>query len=258
MTARRGHRLRFVTAWSLALLAAASILTSNAHAEGRSASPPWCDTPHSPDARATLLLATMSQADRIGVLTGKGESDVGTPPTPPAGRTVEAYGEDPFLSGQTAVGWIDGFQSQGVRADAKHFAANNQEGQYGVSPLFGVYGSRPFVNVHVDPRALHEIELTPFEAAITQGHSATVMCSYNLLEGQYACANPFLLKDTFRGLFGSDGFVVSDFLACHETEVDLNAGLNFDIGPSCYNAPQVEAALADGSVTQATFEARVY
>src|SRR5439155_1184392 len=178
--------------------------------------------------------------------------------TPLGGRTFEAYGEDPFLSGQTAVGWIDGFQAQGVMADVKHFAANNQEGQYGVSPIFGVYGSRPFVNVHVDPRALHEIELTPFEAAITQGHSATVMCSYNLLEGQYACANPFLLKDTFRGLFGSDGFVVSDFLACHETEDDLNAGLNFDIGPSCYNASQVEAALADGSVTQAALEARVY
>jgi beta-glucosidase len=178
--------------------------------------------------------------------------------TPLGGRTFEAYGEDPFLSGQTAVGWIDGLQAQGVMADVKHFAANNQEGQIGVSPIFGVYGSRPFVNVHVDARALHEIELTPFEAAVTQAHSATVMCSYNLLEGQYACANPFLLKDTFRSLWGSDGFVVSDFLACHETEADLNAGLNFDIGNSCYTAPQVEAALADGSVTQATFEARVF
>jgi beta-glucosidase len=178
--------------------------------------------------------------------------------TPLGGRTFEAYGEDPFLSGQTAVGWIDGLQAQGVMADVKHFAANNQEGQFGVSPVFGVYGARPFVNVHVDPRALHEIELTPFEAAITQAHSATVMCSYNMLEGRYACADPFLLKDTFRGLWGSDGFVVSDFLACHETEADLNAGLNFDIGNSCYTAPQVESALADGSVTQATLEARVF
>src|SRR2546423_9760020 len=95
--------------------------------------------------------------------------------TPLGGRTFEAYGEDPFLAAQTAVGWIDGFQSQGVMADVKHFAANNQEGQLGVSPIFGVYGSRPFVNVHVDQRALHEIELTPFEAAVAQGHSATVM-----------------------------------------------------------------------------------
>lgn len=178
--------------------------------------------------------------------------------TPLGGRTFEAYGEDPFLSAQTAVGWVDGLQAQGVMADVKHFAANNQEGQVGVSPLFGVYGSRPFVNVHVDERTLHEIELRPFEAAITKAHSATVMCSYNLLNGVYACANAFLLTDTFHTLWGSDGFTVSDALACHETEQDLNAGLNFDIVGSCYTAPQVEAALADGSVTQATFELRVF
>ena len=178
--------------------------------------------------------------------------------TPLGGRTFEAYGEDPYLSGQTAVGWIAGLQAQGVMADVKHYAANNQEGQIGVSPIFGVYGARAFVNVHVSQRALREIELTPFEAAITQGHSATVMCSYNELEGHYACANPFLLTEVLRGEWAFDGFVVSDFLACHETANDLNAGMNFDIGPSCYNAPQVEAALASGSVTQATVEARVF
>jgi beta-glucosidase len=178
--------------------------------------------------------------------------------TPLGGRTFEAYGEDPFLSGQTAVGWIDGFQAQGVMADVKHFAANNQEGQFGVSPLVAPYGGRQFVNVHVSQRALHEIELTPFEAAITQGHSDTVMCSYNQLEGRYACANPFLLKQTFRGLFGADGFVVSDAVACHEPANDLNAGLNFDIVGSCYEPPLVEAALAGGMVSQATFEERVF
>jgi beta-glucosidase len=178
--------------------------------------------------------------------------------TPLGGRTFEAYGEDPFLSGLTAVGWIEGFQAQGVMADVKHFAANNQEGQAGASPLFGIYGGRQFVNVHVSQRALHEIELTPFEMAVEQGHSATTMCSYNLIEGRYSCANPFLLKDAFRGLFGSDGFVVSDFLACHETDQDLNAGMNLDIGPSCYNGQQLEEALASGRVTQATVDERVY
>jgi beta-glucosidase len=178
--------------------------------------------------------------------------------TPLGGRTFEAYGEDPYLSAQTAVGWINGLQALGVMADVKHYAANNQEGQIGVSPIFGVYGSRPFVNVHVSLRALHEIELGPFEAAVTQGHSATVMCSYNELEGHYACANPFLLTEVLRGEWAFDGFVISDFLACHETANDLNAGMNFDIGPSCYNAPQVEAALAAGSVTQATVDTRVF
>jgi beta-glucosidase len=178
--------------------------------------------------------------------------------TPLNGRTFEAYGEDPFLAGQTAVGWIEGLQAQGVMADVKHYAANNQEGQVGASPLFGVYGSRPFTNVHVDGRTLHEMELAAFEAAVIKGHSATVMCSYNLLDGRYACANPFLLTETLRGLWGFGGFVVSDFLACHETAADLNAGMNFDIGNSCYTAPQIEAALADGAVTPATLDRRVF
>jgi beta-glucosidase len=178
--------------------------------------------------------------------------------TPLGGRTFEAYGEDPFLAGATAVGWIEGFQAQGVMADVKHYAANNQEGQVGASPLFGVYGGRPFTNVHADARTLHEIEFGAFEAAVTKGHSATVMCSYNLLNGTYACANRFLLTETLRSLWGFDGFVVSDALACHETGADLSAGLNFDIVGSCYTAPQVEAALADGSVTQATLDRRVF
>ena len=143
-------------------------------------------------------------------------------------------------------------------ADAKHYAANNQEGQAGVSPLFGVYGSRPFVNVHADQRTLHETELAAFEAAVKQGHSATVMCSYNLLFGTYACANPFLLKKTLRGLWGFKGFVVSDALACHETPQDLEAGLNFDIADSCYTAPEVNAALASGLVSEATLNQRVF
>ncbi len=113
--------------------------------------------------------------------------------TPLGGRTFEAYGEDPFLSAQTAVGWINGFQAQGVMADVKHYAENNQEGQYGVSPLFGAYGGRTFVNVHVDPRTMHEIELTPFQAAIQQAHAAATMCSYNLVNGEYACADRTLL-----------------------------------------------------------------
>src|SRR5438105_1588686 len=320
---QRPRALR-IAALASALLALALGLVPAARGEGRCGSHPWCDTSLSAEERAHMVLAAMSQSDKVGVLTGREASDVGMPPikftdgalgagglgsgangatampaaialaanfdqsmatsygsvvgaeikhrgfdgdfgptvnimrTPLGGRTFEAYGEDPFLSGQTAVGWTDGLQAQGVMADVKHFAANNQEGQVGVSPIFGVYGSRPFVNVHVDPRALHEIELTAFEAVVEQAHSATVMCSYNLLEEKYACANRPLLKGILRSEWGFGGFVVSDFLACHETEADLHAGLNFDIGNSCYTAPQVEAALADGSVTQATFEARVY
>ena len=178
--------------------------------------------------------------------------------TPLGGRTFEAYGEDPFLSAQTGVGWIKGFQAQGVMADVKHFAANNQEGQFGVGPLFGAQGGRQFVNVHASQRTLHEIELAPFEAAIRQGNSATVMCSYNQIGGVYSCANPWLLTSTLRGEWGFDGFVVSDFLACHEVDQDLKAGMNLDIGNSCYSIPETYAAVESGAVSQSTIDQRVF
>jgi len=307
-----------------AMLVVALALPAFASADGRCGSHPWCDTSLTPDARAKLMLAAMSQDDKVGILTGQAESDVDLPAiswtdgavgagglgsgtsgatampaaialaanfdqdmarrygsvvglevrhrgfdgdfgptvnimrTPLGGRTFEAYGEDPFLSAQTAVGWIDGFQAQGVMADVKHFAENNQEGQFGVSPLVAAMGGRQFVNVHVDQRTLHEIELVPFEAAIKQAHSATVMCSYNLLNGTYACADPFLLKDVLRKQWGWDGFTVSDAVACHEPPQNISAGLDFDIVGSCYSAPLMDPLLAAGQINTKEMDARVY
>ena len=171
--------------------------------------------------------------------------------TPLGGRTYEGYGEDPYLDAQTAVGWIDGFQSQGVMADPKHFAANNQEGQIGVSPAEGVIGGRFDTDVDVDPRWLHEIEFPAFEAAVQQAHAATVMCSYNLVNGAYSCANPYLLKHTLREEWGFQGFVQSDAGACHEPNDDIEAGLNLDILDTCYSAPEVDALLAAGVISEA-------
>jgi beta-glucosidase len=178
--------------------------------------------------------------------------------TPLGGRTFEAYGEDPFLAAQTAVGWIQGLQAQGVMADVKHFAENNQEGQYGVSPLFGAYGGRTIVDVHVDPRTMHEIELVPFQAAIQRAHSAATMCSYNLINGVYACSNHTLLTQILRRQWGFAGFVTSDAASCHETAPDMVAGLNFDIVYTCYNAAEVRAALADGTISQSLLDRRVF
>ncbi len=302
---------------------ALAALAPDALAEGRCGSFTWCNTALSPSERAELMLAAMSQSDKVGILTGQEASDVGLPPirftdgavgaggvgsgteaatampaaialaanfdqalarrygevvgaevkhrgfdgdygptvnimrTPLGGRTYEAYGEDPYLAAQTAVGWIDGLQSEGVMADVKHFAANNQEGQLGVSPAEGVVGGRFDTNVTVDPRWLQEIEFPAFEAAVEQAHSATVMCSYNLVNGAYACANPYLLKRTLRGEWGFTGFVASDAGACHEPNEDLQAGLNLDILDTCYSPPEVDALLASGLVGEATLNARV-
>jgi beta-glucosidase len=131
---------------------------------------------------------------------------IGIMRTPLGGRTFEAFGEDPFLSAQTAVPWIGGVQSQGVMADAAIFAANDQEGAdptgllgYPGLPLgVGLLGSRMLSNSVVDDRTLHEIYLPAFEAAVKQAHVATVMCSYNMVNGVNACENKALLQDILR------------------------------------------------------------
>ena len=178
--------------------------------------------------------------------------------TPLGGRTFEAYGEDPLLDAQTAVGWIDGLQSEGVMADVKHFIENDQEGQLGVSPLEGANGGRQLVNVIVNQRTLHEVELRPFDAAVQQANAAAVMCSYNQLNGQFACDNPSLLQSVLRGQLGFKGIIDSDLLAAHTPQADLSAGMDWDIAGNSDNAAEVDAALADGQVSEATLDARVH
>lgn len=177
--------------------------------------------------------------------------------TPLGGRTYEAYGEDPYLAAQMAVGWIRGLQAQGVMANVKHFAANNQEGQGGVPPGSGAVGGRFTVNANVDERTLHEIYFPAFEAAVRQGHTATVMCAYNKVNGTYACQNPDLLTRYLRGEFGFGGLVISDAGAAHDTAPSLLSGLNYDSVGNAYSAPMVDAALASGQVSAATLDQRV-
>jgi beta-glucosidase len=178
--------------------------------------------------------------------------------TPLGGRTFEAYGEDPFLDAQTAVGWIDGLQSQGVMATVKHFIENDQEGQIGASPLDGALGGRSFTNVIVDQRTLHEVELEPFAAAVQRANVAAVMCSYNQVNGDFACDDPDLLTSVLRGQLGFQGIIESDALAAHTPQGDLNAGMDWDIVGNSDNAAFVDLALQDGEVSQATLDARVH
>jgi len=158
--------------------------------------------------------------------------------TPLGGRTFEAYGEDPFLVSRLTVGWIDGAQAQGVIANVKHFAANNQEGDAGpVADLSGpgqplgpppLEGNRLVVNAQVDERTLHEVYFPQFEAAVKEAHVASVMCSYNRLNGQYACENEHLLHDVLEKSWGFKGFVVADYGAAHNTIASLNNGLDVE------------------------------
>ena len=159
--------------------------------------------------------------------------------SPLGGRNAEFFSEDPFLTAETAVGYIQGVQSTGAAACVKHFACNNEE------------VDRGFVNVIVDERTLREIYLPAFEAAVKRGHVRTVMSSYNKVNGQHSSANWYLDTRILRGDWGFDGMVMSDWGGVHEVAGTLNAGNDLEMpGPGILNAEQVSATPGAGGVMQ--------
>ncbi|MBO0829855.1 MAG: glycoside hydrolase family 3 C-terminal domain-containing protein, partial [Streptosporangiales bacterium] len=140
--------------------------------------------------------------------------DVNIARVPENGRTFEAFGEDPYLASQLGVANIDGIQRNGVMADIKHLAANNQETQ------------RDGIDERIDERTLREIYLPAFEASVKQGHVGTAMCAYNRINGAYACQDPWLMQQVFKDEYGFDGLIRSDFGAVHDVAAAYNAGMD--------------------------------
>lgn len=138
--------------------------------------------------------------------------------TPLNGRNFEYMGEDPFLSSRIVVPYVQGVQSNGVAACVKHYALNNQEFK------------RHTTNVQLDDRALYEIYLPAFKAAMQEGKAWSIMGSYNLYEGQHACYNKRLLSDILRGEWGFDGVVISDWGGAHDTMQAIQGGLDLEFG----------------------------
>ena len=138
--------------------------------------------------------------------------------TPLNGRNFEYMGEDPFLTSKMVVPYIKGVQSNGVAACVKHFALNNQE------------TNRNSVNVIVDDRALYEIYLPAFKAAVQEGDAWAIMGSYNKYKGQHCCHNEFLLNDILRGEWGFKGVVISDWGGVHDTKQAIHNGLDMEFG----------------------------
>ncbi len=182
---------------------------------------------------------------------------------PQNGRTFEGYGEDPYLVSRMAVGWIEGAHSEGLIANVKHYAANNQEGLGINSPpeLFlgvGLLGNRLVTNAVIDERTLREIYLPAFEAAVKEAHVGSVMCSYNRVNGAYACENEFLLKKVLREDWGFSGYVLADYGAAKITSNSLNSGLDFDPWPGLsYHPLLVTPLVTSGAVSAATLDERV-
>jgi beta-glucosidase len=170
--------------------------------------------------------------------------DINIARTPLNGRTFEAYGEDPYLAGRIAAGNIDGIQSQGVIADAKHYLANNQE------------IARDTVDEHIDERTLHEIYLPAFEESAKRAGS--IMCSKNKVNGSYACEQQDLLRGVLKNDWGYQGFVVSDFSSCHDTVRCATGGLDLELPSGAHYGDPLKAAVQAGQVSMATVDEHVH
>ena len=138
--------------------------------------------------------------------------------TPLNGRNFEYMGEDPYLSSRMVVPYIQGLQSNGVAACVKHYALNNHE------------VNRHNTNVIVDDRALYEIYLPAFKAAVQEGKAWAIMSSYNLYEGHHVGQNKRLLDDILRGEWKFDGVVISDWGGVHNTDQAIAHGIDMEFG----------------------------
>ncbi len=165
---------------------------------------------------------------------------------PMCGRNFEYFGEDPFLSAQNAVSYVNGVQSQGVVATIKHFACNNQE------------WNRYDVSSDVDERTLQEIYLPAFKAAVMDGKVGAVMNSYNLINGVHATQNKHLNLDILKGDWRFDGILMSDWGSTHSGIDAANGGLDLEMPSAEYMSSAVMASnLNNGTLSQSIIDDKV-
>jgi len=150
---------------------------------------------------------------------------------PRNGRTFEYLGEDPILAGTLVGNRIKCEQEQHVIGDIKHYAVNDQE------------SGRNEVNVIIGQRALHETDLLAFEIGLQIGQPAAVMCSYNAVNGDFACENTYLLTTVLKGNWKFPGFVVSDWGGTHSTVKASAAGLDNEEPLDTFFGPALKQAV---------------
>jgi beta-glucosidase len=161
------------------------------------------------------------------------------------GRAFENYGEDPYLAGQLAIANVRGIQSQGVLAEVKHYAANDQE------------TDRKTVHEVIDDRTLHELHLPAFEEAVTRGHVAAVMCAYPQVNDAFACENKHLITDVLRNQWGFTGFVQSDASATHTAVGSASAGQDLELRDNGPYDEELRQAVVDGRVSMSTLDTMI-
>src|SRR5260221_10290050 len=165
---------------------------------------------------------------------------------PRNGRTFEYMGEDPVLAG-TMVGQVmKGEQAQHVIGDIKHYALNDQE------------SGRNAVNVNIDKRSMRESDLLAFEIGLRESNAAAVMCSYNRVNGDYACENKYLLTDVLKKDWGFKGFVVSDWQGTHSAAKASAAGLDHEEPGEIFYGDAMKKAVESGKVSKAELDEHVH
>ena len=165
--------------------------------------------------------------------------------SPLGGRHFEAYSEDPYLTGELAVAYVNGVQEQGVAATPKHYIANDSENE------------RFTMNSVVDEQALHEVYLAPFEQAVREARTWSIMASYNRINGVTGTENP-LLRNPLSTVWGFDGMMVSDWTAVRSVVDSGNAGTDLAMpGPRTPWAVGLEDAVLGGAVSETALDEKV-
>ncbi len=166
--------------------------------------------------------------------------------SPLNGRNFESFSEDPYLSSRMAVAYITGVQSQGVGTAVKHYVCNDSEFE------------RNSISSEVGERALREIYLPAFQAAVQEAQAWTVMASYNKVNGIFASENAYTLREILRKEWGFTGVVMSDWYGTQSTAPSVNAGLDLEMpGPSIWRGEKVLKAIENGEVDEATIDESV-
>jgi beta-glucosidase len=163
---------------------------------------------------------------------------VNLPREPRNGRTFEYQGEDPLLAGTLAGNFVKGVQSEHVIGDLKHYAVNDQE------------SGRNAVNANIDKRSMRETDLRAFEIALGISDAGAFMCSYNRVNGDFACENSYLLTDVLKKDFHFQGFVVSDWGGTHSAAKASHAGLDQEQPGKIFFGDALQKAVESGEVSQ--------
>jgi len=165
---------------------------------------------------------------------------------PRNGRTFEYLGEDPVLAGKMVASVVKGLQAQHVLGDIKHYALNDQE------------SGRNAVNVNIDKRSARESDLLAFEIGVQESDVAGVMCSYNRVNGDYACENKYLLNEVLKKDWNFKGFVLTDWGGAHSVEKASAAGLDHEEPGWIFYGEELKKAVESGKVPAAEVDQHVH